>query len=124
MAFLAKVAVPCKQPSDLRPIVLTTTACKIVTKILLLQLRHKFADTAFGQLCGTQSSHTLDGSLAAQQLIHLSDAYGPPLVLIKAAFDSLLHTAVARFLTQTEAQRLRTTLGNHSEFEGGVKYGA
>ena len=101
----AKVAVPTK-PADLRPIVVSTTACAIFTKILLLRLRPKFPDTAFGQLCGIQSSQTLDGSLAAQQLVHLSDAYGLPLVLVKinvkAAFDSVPHTAVAGFLTQSE----------------------
>ena len=91
------------------PCVLSTTACKIFTKILLLRLRPKFPEPMFGQLCGMQNSQTLDGSLAAQQLVHLSYAYGLPLVLIKldikAAFDCLLHTAVARFLICIEACR-------------------
>ena len=73
VAFLAKVAAPC-MPSHLRPIVLSTAACKIFTKILLLRLRPKFPETMFGQLCGGKNSQTLDGSLAAQQLVHLPDA--------------------------------------------------
>ena len=71
VACLAKVATPC-MPSHFRPIVLSTTACKIFTKILLLRLRPKFPETMFGQLYGIQNSQTPDGSLAAQQLAHFS----------------------------------------------------
>ena len=108
VTFLSKAQAP-SQPSHLRPIVLSATACKFFTKINLLRLRPQFPPTRFGQLCGIQDSQTLDGSLAAQQLIRLADAYQLPLVFvrldIKAAFDSLHHTAIARFLCHTTACR-------------------
>ena len=101
LTLLPKVPQP-TCPSDLRPIVLSSTPGKLFTKLLLYRLRHIFPSPVANQLCGIPGSQTLDGSCCLQHLTHLSQEFGLPLIAVKldisSAFDTLSHTAVARFL--------------------------
>ena len=98
------------QPKDYRPIVLAATLSKIFTKALLLRLREFFPPMLSGQLSSQVGAQSLDGSVALKHLVHLSRQWGLPLLACKldvqAAFDTLSHDAVARFLS---------SLGPHQE---------
>ena len=100
LTLLPKVPQP-SCPADLRPIVLSSTPGKLFTKVLLLRLRRSFPEPSANQLCSIPGSQTLDGSCALQHLTHLSQEFGLPLIAVKldisSAFDTLSHTAVARF---------------------------
>ena len=65
LTSLPKVPVPCT-PSDLRPIVLSSTAGKLFTKLLLTRIRPRFPEPVANQLCGIPGSQTLDGSCCLQ----------------------------------------------------------
>ena len=101
LTLLPKVPQP-SSPSDLRPIVLSSTPGKLFTKILLYRLRNIFPTPVANQLCGIPGSQTLDGSCCLQHLTHLSQEFGLPLIAVKldiaSAFDTLSHAAVARYL--------------------------
>ena len=101
LTFLPKIDVP-SLPKHLRPIVLSSTPCKLFTKILLMRLRSSFPPIAATQLACIPGSQTLDGSTCLQHIIHLSQEYRLPLIAIKldvsSAFDHLSHDAVASFL--------------------------
>ncbi|CAE7937703.1 unnamed protein product [Symbiodinium sp. KB8] len=101
LTLLPKVPQP-SCPSDLRPIVLSSTPGKLFTKILLYRLRNIFPTPVANQLCGIPGSQTLDGSCCLQHLTHLSQEFGLPFIAVKlditSAFDTLSHTAVARYL--------------------------
>ena len=102
LTFLPKIAVP-SLPKHLRPIVLSSTPCKLFTKILLMRLRPCFPPITANQLACMPGSQTLDGSACLQHIIHLSQEYRLPLIAIKldvsSAFDHLSHDAVASYLS-------------------------
>ena len=110
LTFLPKVSKP-GGPKDLRPIVLTPTTGKCFTKMLMNRLReqHAFPATKAGQLCAQPGCQLLDGSLAMQRLVHVSNKWRLPLVACKldisAAFDSLHHSGIARFFTTCKPMR-------------------
>ena len=103
ITFLPKTPQPC-MPKDLRPIVLSDCFGKIFTKILLHRLRDLFPPNQAGQLCGTKGCQALEGAAALQQLTYEANAFGQPLVVLKldiqAAFDTLSHAAIARFMCE------------------------
>ena len=108
VCFLPKTSCP-SVPSDLRPIVLSSTVAKVFTKILMIRLRPVFPPIQAFQVGGIPQRQTLDATCAVQHAIRLSEEYGKPLVIIKlnvsAAFDSLSHEAVARFLASAKGAR-------------------
>ena len=96
-------------PRDLRPIVLSDCCGKVFTKLLLYRLRNLFPPNKAGQLCGSSGCQALEGAAALQQLTYEANAFHKPLVAIKldihAAFDSLDHQAVAKFLCSLQPCR-------------------
>ena len=101
IVLLPKVKEP-KHPKDFRPIVLAATLSKLVTKVFLVRLRDRFPPMPTGQLSAQKGAQSLDGSVALKHLVHLSRQWGLPLLAckldIQAAFDSLSHAALAKFL--------------------------
>ena len=101
VVFLPKIPKP-YMPKHLRPIVLSSCMAKLFSKALLYRIRPSFPPLRCGQLCARTGGQILDGALAAQQLGYLAAEYNLPLLFLKldveAAFDSLEHAAVARFL--------------------------
>ena len=89
-------------PSDLRPIVLSSTPAKIFTKILLIRMRTVFGPTRAGQIGCIPGRQTADGACAVQQAIRLSNQWHLPLVVVKLditqAFDHVDHRAISRYL--------------------------
>lgn len=84
------------------PLSSLATLSKIFTKALLLRLRISFPPMPSGQLSSQPGAQTLDGSAALKHIVYLSRQWGLPLIACKldvqAAFDTLRHDAVARFL--------------------------
>ena len=107
VTFIPKIPTP-SLPSHLRPIVLSSTPSKLLTKILLTRLRPSFSPPSANQLACIAGSQTLDGSACLQHLIHLSQEYKLPLIAVKldisSAFDNLSHDAVASFLALSGAK--------------------
>ena len=103
ITFLPKVPRPC-MPRNLRPIVLSDCFGRIFTKILLCRLREIFPPNAAGQPCGSKGCQALEGAAALQQLTYEANAFNKPLVVVKlqAAFDSLSHAAIAKFMCSLE----------------------
>ena len=103
VTFLPKTADP-KSPSDLRPIVLSSTVGKVFTKCLMLRMRPRLPLIRAFQVGGIPSRQTLDSACAVQHAIRLAQQYGKTLYVVKldisAAFDSLSHEALAVFLSQ------------------------
>ena len=103
VTFLPKTADP-KSPSDLRPIVLSSTVGKVFTKCLMLRMRPRLPLIRAFQVGGIPSRQTLDSVCAVQHAIRLAQQYGKTLYVVKldisAAFDSLSHEALAAFLSQ------------------------
>ena len=103
MTFLPKVPPPIA-PRDLRPIVLSDCCGKLFTKLLLYRLREYFHPNQAGQLCGSPGCQALEGAAALQQLTYEAEAFAKPLVVVKldihAAFDSLQHHAIAKYLCE------------------------
>ena len=121
LTFLPKVCRP-RVPKDLRPMVLAPVACKLLTNILLNRMRSCFVPIQSRQLCTQEGCQSLDGSLAFQRLLQLSFKWNLPLVACKldisAAFNSVHHTAIAKFLCNckpcNEATLLQTIIsGSH-----------
>ena len=108
VCFLPKISCP-SASSDLRPIVLSSTVAKVFTKILMIRLRAHLPPIKAFQVGGIPQRQTLDATCAVQHAVRLSEEYGKPLVIIKldvsAAFDSLSHEAVARYLSTAKGQR-------------------
>ena len=108
VALLPKQKEP-SEPKHLRPIVLSSAAGKLFSKILILRLRPHFPAMTTGQLSGLPGAQTLDGSLALQRTVQLSQAWKLPLVIgkldISQAFDTLEHAAISRFLTTLPAMQ-------------------
>ena len=86
----------------LRPMVLSSCVAKVFTEALLQRIRPHLPSLRCGQLCARLGWQVMDGALAAQQLTRMAAEYSLPLLLLKlgiaAAFDSVEHPAVARFL--------------------------
>ena len=103
VTFLPKTADPAC-PSDLRPIVLSSTIGKVFTKCLMLRMRPSLPPIRAFQVGGIPSRQILDSVCAVQHAIHLAQQYGKTLYVVKldisAAFDSLSHEALAAFLSQ------------------------
>ena len=101
VTFLPKIPKPCA-PKDLRPIVLSDCFGKLFTKLILYRLREIFPSNRAGQLCGSPGCQALEGAAALQQLTYQANAFHKPLVVVKldihAAFDSLRHDAIAKFM--------------------------
>ncbi|CAE7836810.1 nmt [Symbiodinium sp. CCMP2592] len=101
IVLLPKIKEP-RAPKDFRPIVLAATLSKLLTKALLLRLREHFPVMLTGQLSSQPGAQSLDGSVALKHAIHLSRQWGLPLMACKldvqAAFDTLDHCALAKFL--------------------------
>ena len=108
VCFLPKVPDP-SCPSDLRPIVLSSTIAKVFTKALMIRLRPHFPPLRAFQIGGIPQRQIMDAACAVQHAIRLSEQYGKPLVIIKldvaAAFDSLSHEALAAFLSTIQGSR-------------------
>ncbi|CAE7493906.1 unnamed protein product [Symbiodinium sp. CCMP2592] len=108
VVLLPKTKEP-REPKEYRPIVLAATLSKLFTKVLLLRLRSVFPHMASGQLSSQVGAQALDGSVALKHLIHLSRQWGLPLLAckldIQAAFDTLSHESVARFLSSLGAHQ-------------------
>ncbi|CAE7828197.1 unnamed protein product [Symbiodinium sp. CCMP2592] len=108
VCFLPKTSTP-SAPSDLRPIVLSSTTAKVFTKALMLRLRPCLPRMQAFQVGGLPKRQTLDAACAVQHAIRLAEEYGKPLVIVKldvaAAFDSLSHEAVATLLATAQGSR-------------------
>ena len=90
------------QPRDLRPIVLSSSVSKVFTRLLLHRLRERFPPLLGGQIIGEAGAQTLDAALAVQHTMRLANERKQPLVVaqldVAEAFDTISHTAVARYL--------------------------
>ena len=113
VTFLPKTADP-KSPSDLRPIVLSSTVGKVFTKCLMLRMRPRLPPIRAFQVGGIPSRQTLDSACAVQHAMRLAQQYGKTLYVVKldvsAAFDSLSHEALAAFLSQLTGCRAAEVL--------------
>ncbi|CAE7942834.1 pol [Symbiodinium sp. KB8] len=102
IVFLPKVPRPSK-PADLRPICLVPTLSRLFSKILMERLRLKAPEYHANQMACRPSVQVVDGILAAQSTMALiRTTTGSPAKVakldIKAAFDSISHHAVYRWL--------------------------
>ena len=102
IVFLPKVPRPSK-PADLRPIRLVPTLSRLFSKILMERLRLTAPEYHANQMACRPSVQVVDGILAAQSTMALIRATtGCPAKVakldIKAAFDSISHHAVYRWL--------------------------
>ena len=114
IVFLPKVARPGK-PADLRPICLVPTLSRLYSKILMQRVRMRAPPYKANQMACRSSVQVVDGILAAQStmslLRHITGAPAKVAKLdLRAAFDSLSHHAVYRWLMACqpcwEAERL------------------
>ena len=107
LTLLPKVPCP-SSPSELRPIVFSSTPGKLFSKILLMRLRSSFPAPVANQLCGIPGSQTLDGSCCLQHVVRLSQEFGLPLIAVKSdissAFDNISHQAFARYFSRCGAR--------------------
>ena len=102
IVFLPKVPRPSK-PADLRPICLVPTLSRLFSKILMERLRPNAPEYHANQMACRPSVQVVDGILAAQSTMALiRTTTGNPAKVakldIKAAFDSISHHAVYRWL--------------------------
>ena len=114
IVFLPKVPRPSK-PADLRPICLVPTLGRLYSKILMQRIRMAAPPYKANQMACRTSVQVVDGILAAQSTMSLlRHITGSPAKVAKldlrAAFDSLSHHAIYRWLTACqpcwEAERL------------------
>ena len=104
ICLLPKVSQP-GGPADLRPIALTPCLCKIYSKLLLNRLEGSWPDFQAGQFACRKGSQAIDGAAAASLLLQIGSARlrDRPVVAkldLKAAFDSLSHDSVLKYLMQ------------------------
>ena len=102
--MLPKVSQP-GGPADLRPIALTPCLCKIYSKLLLNRLEGSWPDFQAGQFACRKGSQAIDGAAAASLLLQIGSARlsDRPVVAkldLKAAFDSLSHDSILKYLLQ------------------------
>ena len=107
LTLLPKIKEPCL-PKHLRPIVLSVADYKLFTKILLIRLRRTLPPVGEGgQILGIPGAQVMDGITAARHAVHLASEWSMPLVVAKLdisqAFDTLSHTAVAKYLASVPA---------------------
>ena len=69
ITFLPKVTRPI-QPSQLRPICLTSTVCKLFGKLLSVRLRPRLPEFRCAQLGARKGCQVLDGITAAQMMLY------------------------------------------------------
>ena len=90
------------QPSQLRPICLTSTVCKLFEKLLSVRLRPCLPEFRCAQLGARKSCQVLDGITTAQMMLQLSKSQKQPLLAMKldfkAAFDSVHHRSIGALL--------------------------
>ena len=77
VTFLPKTADP-KSPSDLRPIVLSSTVGKVFTKCLMLRMRPRLPPIRAFQVGGIPSRQTLDSACAVQHAMRLAQQWQNP----------------------------------------------
>ena len=104
ICLLPKVSQP-GGPADLRPIALTPCLCKIYSKLLLNRLEGSWPDFQAGQFACRKGSQAIDGAAAASLLLQIGNARlsDRPVVAkldLKAAFDSLSHDSILKYLLQ------------------------
>ena len=104
IVFLPKVARP-SGPGDLRPICLVPTLSRLFAKIVMERLRRTAPDYGANQLACRPGVQVLDGITAAQSVMTLvRKTTGSPCKVakldIKAAFDSVSHRAILRWLLE------------------------
>ena len=102
IVLLPKVARP-QQPSELRPICLVPTLSRLFAKVAMIRLRAQAPSYEANQLACRPGVQVLDGILAAQSTMSLIKRITGKTAKvakldIKAAFDSVSHHAVYRWL--------------------------
>ena len=106
IVFLPKVARP-SGPGDLRPICLVPTLSRLYAKIVMERLRGFAPEYGANQLACRPGVQVLDGITAAQSAMTLvRKTTGSPCKVakldIKAAFDSVSHRAILRWLMECD----------------------